>query len=315
VDKRDPNAYHSRYGLRCVFWFKNLPPLESIMHFGLNLLLWTDVLTDEALPLLEEIKTIGFDAVELPVFELDVKKYAAWGKHLDDVGLAVRSGTVVRGAADDPMSADANIRCKGIDANKAALDCCQAAGATIMVGPFHSGLGCFGSGAATADQWRWAVDSMRETAAYAEQCGVTLALEYVNRFECYLLNTAVDCARFCRDVNHPRCRMMYDTFHAHIEEKNTAVAIRATKDFLVHVHISENDRSTPGAGAVRWDETFDTLHEIGYDGSMVIEAFGMSLERLLPATKIWRRMYASEHQLAADGLKFMKAEVARRWGK
>lgn len=284
------------------------------MHFGLNLLLWTDVLTDEALPLLDEIKQIGYDAVELPVFESDVKKYTTWGKRLDDMGF-VRSATTVRGANDDPMSSDPKIRRKGIDANKAALDCCWAAGVTVLAGPFHSGLGCFGSGAATAEQWRWAVDSMRETAVYAEQCDVTLALEYVNRFECYLLNTAADCARFCRDVDHPRCRMMYDTFHAHIEEKDTPTAIRATKDFLAHVHISENDRSTPGSGNVRWNETFDTLHEIGYDGSLVIEAFGMSLERLLPATKIWRRMYESERQLATDGLAFMKTEVANRWGK
>ena len=89
---------------------------------------------------------------------------------------------------------------------------------------------------------------------------MTLGLEYLNRFECYLLNTAADGARFCRDVNHPRCKMMYDTFHSHIEEKNTPAAIRALKDCLAHVHISENDRSTPGTGNVRWAETFDTLH-------------------------------------------------------
>ena len=107
--------------------------------------------------------------------------------------------------------------------------------------------------------------------------------------------------------------MMYDTFHSHIEEKNTPQAIRNLKDCLVHVHISENDRSTPGQGNVRWSENFDTLREIGYDGLLVIEAFGLALDRLVPATKIWRRMYESERQLAADGLRFMKREVAKRW--
>ena len=128
------------------------------------------------------------------------------------------------------------------------------------------------------------------------------ALEYLNRFECYLLNTAADGARFCREVNHPRCKMMYDTFHSHIEEKNTPAAIRALKDCLAHVHISENDRSTPGQGNVRWAETFDTLKEIGYDNLMVIEAFGLALDKIVAATKIWRRMYQSEQQLATDGL-------------
>ncbi len=282
------------------------------MRFGLNLLLWADVLTDEALPLLDEVKEIGYDTVELPVFEIDVKKYAKWGKRMDEVGLS-RTGTVVRGVADNPMSPDPKIRRAGIDANKAALECCQAAGIETMAGPFHSALGYFSGASPTKDEWNWAVESMREVAEYAEKCNVVLGLEYLNRFECYLLNTAADGARFCRDVNHSRCKMMYDTFHAHIEEKNTPAAIRALKDCLAHVHISENDRSTPGSGNVRWAENFDTLKEIGYNNLMVIEAFGLALERLIPATKIWRRMYQSERQLASDGLKFMKDEVAKRW--
>ncbi len=282
------------------------------MRYGMNLLLWADTLTDEALPLLDQIKAIGFDAVELPIFELDVDKCAKWGKRLDDAGLA-RTAVTVRGVEDNPMSCDPKIRRKGVAANRAALDCCQAAGGETLVGPFHSALGYFSGGGPTRDEWNWAVESMKEVAEHAERCGVTLGIEYLNRFECYLLNTAADAARFCRDVAHPRCRMMYDTFHSHIEEKNTSAAIRALKDCLVHVHISENDRSTPGSGNVRWAETFDALREIGYDNLMVIEAFGLSLERLIPATKIWRRMYANERQLAADGLKFMKDEVGKRW--
>ncbi len=282
------------------------------MRFGLNLLLWTDVLSDEFRPLLDQIKQIGYDAVELPVFEQDVQKFAKWGKYLDDVGLA-RTGTAVRGVDDNPMSPDPKVRQKGIDANKRTIDCCQAAGCECMAGPFHSALGYFSGKGPTSDEWKWAVDSMREVAIHAEQAGVMLGLECVNRFECYLLNTAADGARFCRDVNHPNCKMMYDTFHSHIEEKNTPAAIRALKGVLVHVHVSENDRSTPGQGNVRWAENFDTLKEIGYDNLMVVEAFGLALERLVPATKIWRRMYQSEQQLATDALQFMKSEVAKRW--
>ena len=213
------------------------------------------------------------------------------------------------------MSPDPAVRRRGIENSKANLDCAAAVGAEVMIGPFHSALGYFSGAGPTTDEWKWAVDSMRQVAEHAEKCNVTLGLEYLNRFECYLLNTAADGARFCRDVNHPRCKMMYDTFHSHIEEKNTPEAIRALRDVLVHVHISENDRSTPGAGNVRWKETFDTLHEIGYDGMLVIEAFGLALEKIQAATKIWRRMYQSERQLAADGLKFIKAQVAKRWKK
>jgi D-psicose/D-tagatose/L-ribulose 3-epimerase len=154
---------------------------------------------------------------------------------------------------------------------------------------------------------------MRQVAEHAETVGVTLGVECLNRFETYLLNTHADAARFARQVDHPRCRVMYDTFHSHIEEKSVAGAIRSCADLLCHVHISENDRSTPGQGSVRWDENFDALREAGYDGWLMIEAFGLALPELAAATKIWRRMYESEMQLAGDGLAFMRGQYARRW--
>jgi len=283
------------------------------MRFGMNVFLWADSLHDGLLPVLEELKRMGFDAVEIPMFEPDPEKYAAWGKRFDDLGLA-RTGCVVRTAEDDPMSPDPTVRKKGIEANKMALTCCQAAGVETLAGPYHSALGHFSGGGPTDDEWRRAVDSMREVAEHAETCTVNCALEAVNRFECYLMNTTADLARFCDTVDHPRCKALYDTFHTHIEEKSIPEAVRALKDHVVHVHISENDRSTPGSGNVRWEQNFDALREIGYDNIMVIEAFGLALPNLVAATKIWRRMYQDEMQLARDGLRFMQEQVARRWG-
>jgi len=106
--------------------------------------------------------------------------------------------------------------------------------------------------------------------------------------------------------------MMYDTFHSNIEEKSIGDALRAGGDKLVHIHISENDRSTPGAGGVKWGETFDTISGIGYDGWMVIEAFGMALPEIAAATKIWRRMFDDEMSLAKNGLHFMRQQISQR---
>ena len=139
---------------------------------------------------------------------------------------------------------------------------------------------------------------------------VTLCVEALNRFECYLLNSHADAARFARDVAHENCRMMYDTFHANIEEKSISAAIEACQDVLSHVHISENDRSTPGQGGVAWDATFEALKQAEYDGWMVVEAFGLALPEIAAATKIWRRMYESEMQLARDALEFMKRHTS-----
>src|SRR5208282_4132289 len=128
---------------------------------GMNLLLWTDTLNETVLPVLDEIKTIGYDVVEIPIFELDVEKYAQWGKRLDDAGLA-RTGVTIRGADDNPMSADPEARKKGVANNKWAVDCAAAAGCEALVGPYHSGLGYFSGAGPTKDEWNWAVDSMRQ---------------------------------------------------------------------------------------------------------------------------------------------------------
>jgi D-psicose/D-tagatose/L-ribulose 3-epimerase len=281
------------------------------MKFGMNLLLWTGEMHDGMIPVLAMLKHLGYDGVELPIFNTDLD-YARWGKILDDHGLA-RTAVTVRGADDNPISPDAAVRQKGIEGNCRVLDCCAAVGATTLVGPFHSALGVFTGKGRTDDEWKWGVESMRAVAEHAGKVGVTLGVECLNRFETYLLNTHADSARFCREVGHPRCRMMYDTFHANIEEKSIALALHACADVLCHVHISENDRSTPGKGLVRWCENWDALRQINYNGWLMVEAFGLALPELAAATKIWRRMFESEEQLARDALAFMKAEVAKRW--
>ncbi len=281
------------------------------MKFGMNLLLWTGELHDDLMPVLEMLKHLGYDGVEVPLFNTGLD-YAAWGKRLDALGLD-RTAVTVRGVEDNPISPDPAVRAAGVANTKKVLDCCAAIGATTLVGPYHSALGAFSGKGPTADEWKWGVDSMRQVAEHAGKVNVTLGVECLNRFETYLLNTHSESARFAREVNHPYCRVMYDTFHANIEEKCIGQAIHACADVLCHVHISENDRSTPGKGNVRWAENFDALRQINYNGWLMVEAFGLALPELAAATKIWRRMFESEMQLSRDSLAFMRAEVAKRW--
>jgi D-psicose/D-tagatose/L-ribulose 3-epimerase len=275
------------------------------MQLGMNLLLWTDRLHDGMLPALEMLKKQGWDGVEIPLFDLSLD-YAAWSKHLNDFDLR-RTAVTVRTPADNPISPDAKVRAAGVEATKRTLDCCAAAGVEVLVGPFHSALGEFSGSMPTADEWKWGVDSMRQVAEHAGKVGVTLAVEFLNRFECYFLNCVADTVKFIQDVNQPSCRMMYDTFHSNIEEKDPIAAFHAAKPHTVLVHISENDRSTPGQGNIPWKETFQAIKDTKYDGWLVVEAFGLALPALQAATKIWRRMYESEEQLSRDALKFLKS--------
>jgi D-psicose/D-tagatose/L-ribulose 3-epimerase len=281
------------------------------MKFGMNLLLWSGEMNNGLLPVLAMLKNLGFDGVELPIFNMDLD-YFYWGQQLDLLGLQ-RTAVTIRGAEDNPISPDAKIRAKGVANTKRALDCCAAAGCSTLVGPYHSAIGVFSGQGRTDDEWKWGVESMQQVAEHAGKVGVILGVEPLNRFETYLLNTHADAARFAREVKHPNCRVMYDTFHSNIEEKSPEQAIHGCADVLCHVHISENDRSTPGKGGINWQANFDTLRDINYSGWLMVEAFGLALPEIAAATKIWRRMFESEEQLAKDSLAFMRAEVAKRW--
>ncbi|MFN0056005.1 MAG: sugar phosphate isomerase/epimerase family protein [Planctomycetales bacterium] len=276
------------------------------MKYGLNMLLWTTDVNDSHQALLEQIKTWGYDGVELPIFELDEARYRTLGRQLDSLGLE-RTAVAVSTPDANPIDPSPAIRQAAVDRLKRVVDACQAAGVSKVCGPIHSALGQFSGQGPTAEEWAWGKETLTRVADHARQAGVTLVVEYLNRFECYFLTCAADTARFVREMDHPSVRMMYDTFHANLEEKCLATAIRECAAETVHVHISENDRSTPGAGHVDWATSFQTLKEVGYDGWLVVEAFGLALPALAAATKIWRRMFPTEEHLARHALEFMKA--------
>jgi len=275
------------------------------MKVGMNLLLWTAFVTEEHFPILEKIKKTGYDGVEIPLFDGDAEHYKKIKKELDNLGLGCTTVTVVN-AETNPISPDASIRKAGLERIKWALDMTSVMGGDLLAGPYHSALGVFSGQPPTADERKRAVEVLTQAADHAQKVKVKIAIEYLNRFECYFLTNAMDAKNLVREINHPYFGTMYDTFHANIEEKNISHAIASMEDTYVHVHISENDRGTPGSGHVHWDETFKALRKAKYDGWLTIEAFGRALPDLAAATKIWRDMFPSPEDVYGNGFKFIK---------
>jgi D-psicose/D-tagatose/L-ribulose 3-epimerase len=279
------------------------------MKYGMNLLLWNTHVTAEHFPILANLKRVGFDGVEVPLFEGDAAHYKTVRKELDNLGLRCTTVTCVPPEAS-PISPDANVRNAALKQLKWAIEMTATLGGEVMAGPFHSPLAVFTGSGPTEDEKKRAADVIHQAAEEAKKAGVMLAIEYLNRFECYFLTTAADAKALVKRVNHPNFRMMYDTFHANIEEKNISATIASVADSFVHVHISENDRGTPGTGHVQWDETFRALRKANYDGWMVIEAFGRALPALAAATKVWRDLFPSAEEVYTQGLRFMKEKWA-----
>jgi D-psicose/D-tagatose/L-ribulose 3-epimerase len=280
------------------------------MKVGMNMLLWTTDMGEELFPLFGQLKELGYDGVEIPIFRRNDAHFQRVRRALESVGLEATAVVVVTPAAN-PIDSDPAVRAAAVEVLKSAAHTASVVGARLLCGPIHSPVGCrSGSGRGRKPvEWEWAVETLREAAEAAGQVDVTLAIEYLNRFETYFLNTAADTRRLVDEVAHPRLVAMYDTFHANIEERDIGAAVAVLAPVLGHVHISENHRGTPGEGLVQWRETFRALKDARYDGWLTVEAFGRALPDLAAATCVWRDLFESEDQLARDAIRFIR----ERW--
>ncbi|MCE5256140.1 MAG: sugar phosphate isomerase/epimerase [Spirochaetaceae bacterium] len=165
--------------------------------------------------------------------------------------------------------------------------------------------------------WKRSVESVREVAKVAGECGVSYCLEALNRFEGYLINTAEEAVEFVKQVDHPSVKAMLDTFHMNIEEDSIGGAIRTAGPYLGHFHTGECNRRVPGKGRVPWGEIREALHDVGYNGNVVMEPFVRMGGKVGSDIKVWRDMSrgASEAELdrdAREAVNFLRYELEQK---
>lgn len=275
------------------------------MRFGFNMLLWTAHVTQEHFGVFPKLRATGYEGVEIPVFEGDATHFQSVRRALDHSGLKCSTVSIMTPEAN-PVSADPQVRQAAVDRLKWAIEMTAICGGDVLCGPLHSALGVFTGTGPTDDEKQRACDVLRQAAEFAATMKVTLAVEPLNRFECYFLNTAADSAQLVRTVGHRNCLAMFDTFHGHIEEKNVASAMKSLGGSLIHMHISENDRGIPGSGQVDWPGVFKTLKAQNFRGWLMVEAFSRLMPELAAATKIWRDLFPNPESVYVESLQFMK---------
>jgi D-psicose/D-tagatose/L-ribulose 3-epimerase len=279
------------------------------MKFGVNLFIWTANFEASHLPLLHRIRDAGFDGFEVPMYRGRDIPVAALRKGLADTGMECTVCSVLT----DGLSLicdDARIRANTIEQLRENIATTAEAGARIIAGPLYAPVGYLPGRRRTAEEWKRAVDGWQQLGPWLAQHGVTAGIEPLNRFETFFLNTADDAARFCDNVAHPNVGILFDTFHANIEEKNIADGYRRAGRHLKHVHTCENDRGTPGSGHVEWVQIFEAINQSGYDGWLTIESFAYNLPEIAGAAAIWRDLAATPESVAFDGVAFLKRMAA-----
>lgn len=272
---------------------------------GFNLLVWSGGIPESFWPIAERLKKTGYDGIEVFMAEQDVNVYKKFGDHLQSIGL---EATCVTGMSpeENPVGADKAVREKAVARLKHAIDCAHALGSKIICGPFHSAFADFSNRRPPEEQeYAWSAEVLYAAGEYAKDAGIVLTIEALNRFECYLLNTMQQSLNLVNRIGHPNVKAMFDTHHANIEEKKLGDAIRTIAPVLAHVHISENDRGTPGMGHIQWDEVFSTLSAVNFQGWLTIEAFTRNDPDFANAINVWRE-FSEPWEMAEKGFVLIK---------
>jgi D-psicose/D-tagatose/L-ribulose 3-epimerase len=278
------------------------------MKFGVNTFLWTGNFGPEHFELLPRIKEHGFDGIEVALIQPAGFKAGEIRRALANNGLECTVCSVLPGGLS-LVSRDGEVRRKTIAHMAECFKLVADAGAKLVAGPLYSPVGYLPGRRRTEDEWKNAVAGYQELGPVLAANDVHVAIEPLNRFETYFLNTTEDAVKLCSETGHPNVGILWDTFHANIEEKDPAQALRTTGKFLKHVHTCENDRGTPGSGHVDWKGVFAALRALHWDGWLTIESFGFAIGELSAAASIWRDLAATPEDIAFEGIKFLKASA------
>jgi D-psicose/D-tagatose/L-ribulose 3-epimerase len=280
-----------------------------MVKLGVDLMLWTGSFNSKSdMKLIGKVAKMGFDGVELPLFNLVTVDVRATARALKDAGLGCTACTVLspkHSLVDDSP----RVRQNGIDHLRRVLETVAEMGGEVVGGPEYSPVGQLVGRGRTRQEWDRCVQSLRKVAPTAEATGVMLAIEPINRFETYFLNLQGDAANLCKEVGSPKVKVHYDTFHANIEERDPVAALRKLGKLLGHIHTCENDRGIPGTGHIDWEGTFKALKALKYEGWLTIESFVPAIKELAAAAAIWRPLAKDGDELARKGLAFLKKMV------
>jgi D-psicose/D-tagatose/L-ribulose 3-epimerase len=282
------------------------------MKFGVNTFVWVSPCTTQAVEeLAPHVKALGFDILELAVenpalLDLPRVQAALQANGLEAI-VCGAFGPDRNLASSDPQpveNAKAYIRW--------LIDAAAELGSPTVCGPMYSSVGKdhLADDSARQAEWDRAVAGVREMAEYAQSKGVKLALETLNRFETDMLNVVSQGLAFIAQTGMDNVGFHLDTFHMHLEEKNSGDAIRCAGDKIFHFHACENDRGVPGTGQVRWDDVAQALKDVRYDGPVVIESFTAQVKEIARAVCIWREIAPSQDAIAQQGLQFLKSTLA-----
>ncbi|WP_236976193.1 sugar phosphate isomerase/epimerase family protein [Membranihabitans maritimus] len=276
------------------------------MQLGISTFVWTSPFSTQSFDVLYKAKDIGYDIIEIAVEDRNLIDWVQLKKTCLDLELKI-SVSGAFGESRDISSDQSEFRSGGLDY---IIDCLELASemeSPVFGGPLYSAVGKtrLVSPEQKERERQWCLENLHIAAIRAKDLGVVLALEPLNRFETDMVNTVDQALELTKEIGSDYLKILLDTFHSNIEEKDIPGCIEKLDGELVHIQANENDRGTPGTGHLDWEGIFEALKKINYNGALVIETFGAPSKELARAASIWRPLAGSPDELASDGYHFL----------
>lgn len=212
----------------------------------------------------------GYDGIEFAAEpdRLDAEECIAL---MDKYGLNCRSLCGIFDESRD-LTSEGEAGEKAVQYIKDSVDFAVKVGAKLMiVVPSPVGRTVKPDGITLEKLTENAVKNVRRAADYAGEKGIKLAIEAINRYETYFINTLSKGLDFVKAVDHPAVGIMADIFHMNIEEASLTDSLYMIREKLMHVHIADNTREAAGMGHTDFKEVLRALKRIGYEGSLTME--------------------------------------------
>ena len=279
--------------------------------FGVHALVWAGSWgAKECEYAISSTKEAGYDLIELPVFSPDEMDVPAIQKALAAQELEVTCSLGL-GFDNDINSEDADSVARGEQTLNDALAVARDIGSTYLGGVIFSALGPY-SEMPTQKGRENSQAVITRLAEKAKASGITVGLEFVNRYETNLLNTSAQTVAYIKETGSDNLVVHLDSYHMNIEENNFRDPVFDAGDLLGYVHIGENHRGYLGQGHVNFPELFTALADADYDGVITFESFSSKVvdPDLSTILRIWRNMWDNGMDLAVQARRYMGEQAA-----
>ncbi|MBE9202233.1 sugar phosphate isomerase/epimerase [Synechocystis salina LEGE 06099] len=275
------------------------------IKFGVHTFIWKKEFLGEEEYVFAEAKAWGFDGVEIASHFFDQIDPGSLKDFAWQSGLELTFCTSLPPGLSLTTEDEAGWR-DSIAYLQRAIAFCQQCGITQLSGPFPHPVGQLSGEPLQTKEAIRMQDAFKLVAETLVKTDIRLAIEPLNRFQGYALNTVSQGLELLDAVDCSQLGLLLDLFHMNIEEKDVLQAFHQAGSSCFHIHACAKDRGTPGSDSFPWDDWFQVLQEINYRGWVTIESFNFEDKELASGARLWRPLAPSSADIARDGVKFLR---------